>query len=160
MEIVVRATIVYFFLLVVVRALGRRELSEMSAFEFLVLVTMGDLVQQGVTQEDMSVTGAVLAVGTMAIWSLVLSYVTYRWRNVENIVSGFPLLILRDGSLIEDALASERVPHDEVAEAARKQGIDDLAKIQVGILEADGGFSFIRYDDKEPQNATERKKSE
>ena len=160
MEIVVRATVVYFFLLVVVRALGRRELSEMSAFEFLVLVTMGDLVQQGVTQEDMSVTGAVLAVGTMAIWSLVLSYVTYRWRKIDGAISGLPLLIVRDGELVEDTLRHERVPHDEVAEAARKQGIDDLAKVQVGILEADGGFSFIRYDDLQPQQADERKKSE
>lgn len=150
MEIVLRTTVIYFFLLVLVRAMGRRELSEMSAFEFLVLVTMGDLVQQGVTQEDMSVTGAFLAVGTMAIWSLVMAYVTYRWRKVEDVVSGIPIVIIKDGELIEAALHIERVPHDDVEEAAREQGIDDLAKIRVGILEADGKFSFIRYDGEQP----------
>ena len=67
MEIMVRAAVVYVLLLGLVRALGKRELAEMSAFELLLLVTMGDLVQQGVTQEDMSITGALLAVGTMGL---------------------------------------------------------------------------------------------
>jgi uncharacterized membrane protein YcaP (DUF421 family) len=154
MEIVLRSTAIFFFLFVVVRWMGRRQLSEMSAFELLVLVTMGDLVQQGVTQEDMSVTGAVLSVGTMAVWSIVLGYVTYRWRRTEPVITGFPVMIIRDGRPIEDALAVERVPIDEVLEAARQQGIDDLGKIRVGILEADGRFSFIRADDREPSPRT------
>jgi uncharacterized membrane protein YcaP (DUF421 family) len=157
MEIVLRSTAIFFFLFVVVRWMGRRQLSEMSAFELLVLVTMGDLVQQGVTQEDMSVTGAVLSVGTMAVWSIVLGYVTYRWRRTEPIVTGLPVMIIRDGRPIEDALAVERVPLDEVLEAARQQGIDDLRKIRVGILEADGRFSFIRTDDREPAEQDKRK---
>jgi uncharacterized membrane protein YcaP (DUF421 family) len=159
MEVVVRATVIFFFLFVIVRVLGRRQLSEMSAFELLVLVTMGDLVQQGVTQEDMSVTGAVLAVGTFAIWSLLFAAITYRWRKAEGLVSGVPVLIIKDGKLIEDALDVERIPYDEVLEAARQQGIGDLAQVHVGIVEADGQFSFIRADDKPPQN-TKRKKAE
>lgn len=69
METVVRATVIYFFLFAITRASGKRELSEMTAFELILLITIGDLVQQGVTQEDASLTGAVLAVGTIFLWT-------------------------------------------------------------------------------------------
>ncbi len=160
MELVIRTTVIYFLLLIIVRSMGRRELSEMSAFEFLVLVTMGDIVQQGITQEDMSITGAILAISTMAMWSVLLSFITYRWRRTEPIFSGIPVMIIRDGKLLEDALHIERVPQDEVKEAARQQGIDDLSKIRVGIIEPDGQFSFIKDGDDDQQSAKQRKKSE
>jgi uncharacterized membrane protein YcaP (DUF421 family) len=162
MELIVRTSVIYFFLLVLVRATGRRELTEMSAFEFLVLVTMGDIVQQGITQEDMSITGAILAISTMAVWSVILGYVTYRWRKTESVISGIPVMIIRDGKLLEEALHIERVPQDEVKEAARSQGIDDLRKIKVGIIEPDGQFSFIKEQDagSDQQGPKPRKKSE
>ncbi|MGH2675866.1 MAG: DUF421 domain-containing protein, partial [Actinomycetota bacterium] len=65
MEIVIRATIVYFLIWILIRALGKRELAQLGVFELVLLVTIGDLVQQGVTQEDFSVTGALLAIGTL-----------------------------------------------------------------------------------------------
>lgn len=160
MEVVIRATAIFFFLLVAVRAVGRRELSEMSAFELLVLVTMGDLVQQAVTQEDMSVMGGVLAVGTFATWSVIIGYITYRSKRADKVITGVPVLVVKDGELIRDVLEMERIPESDVLEAARQQGIADLAKVYVGIVESDGQFSFIRTDDKPPQNATQRKKAE
>jgi uncharacterized membrane protein YcaP (DUF421 family) len=78
LEIVIRAAIVFFFLWALTRAMRKRELVEMSAFELVLLVVIGDLVQQGVTQEDMSVTGAMLAVGTIALLTLLFSFVTER----------------------------------------------------------------------------------
>jgi uncharacterized membrane protein YcaP (DUF421 family) len=160
MEIVVRASIIYFLLLILVRAMGRRQLSEMSAFELLVLVTMGDLVQQGVTQEDMSITGAFLSVSTFAVWSIAIGFITYRFRKTEDVLSGFPVMIVKDGKIIDEVLAIERVPLEEVQEAAREQGIEDLRHVRVGILEADGKFTFLRTDDKPPRSRQQRKKSE
>ncbi len=81
MEIIIRATVIYFFLWAVARGVGKRELSEMTAFELILLVTMGDLIQQGATQEDMSLTGAGLAVGTLAMWILVFAYLSWRFRR-------------------------------------------------------------------------------
>lgn len=81
MEIVIRATVVFFFLWLLVRALGKRELAEMSAFELVLLVVMGDIVQQGITEADMSATGAVLAAGTLALWILQFSYLSFRSRG-------------------------------------------------------------------------------
>jgi uncharacterized membrane protein YcaP (DUF421 family) len=79
MEIIVRASIVFLVLFLIARGTGKRELSQLTVFELILLVTMGDLVQQGVTQEDMSITGAALSVGTIAFWILVMSVVSYHW---------------------------------------------------------------------------------
>jgi uncharacterized membrane protein YcaP (DUF421 family) len=146
MEIVIRSTVIFFFLWIVTRAVGRRELSQLSAFELLLLVTFGDLVQQGVTQEDMSLTGAVLAVGTMALLTVLLSYLSFRFRRTEPVLEGLPVIIVRDGRPLEDVLRIERLSVAEVDEAAREQGIGDLKEVTIGIIERDGKFSFIKRD--------------
>jgi uncharacterized membrane protein YcaP (DUF421 family) len=147
MEIAVRAFVIFFFLWFVTRVMGKRELAEMSAFELILLVTIGDLVQQGVTQEDNSLTGNMLAVGTLAALTMVFSYVSYRWKATRPLIESFPVVIVRDGELIEAALKLERLTDDEVLAEAREQGIDDLAKVRVAILEPDGKFSFIKAED-------------
>ena len=147
MELVLRATALYFVLWAITRGLGKRELAEMSAFELLLLVTVGDLIQQGVTQEDMSVTGAMLAVGTIAIWILIFSWLGYRWRPARRVVEGVPVVIVRDGRPLDDAMRLERVTLDEVLEGARNQGIGNLRDVSLAILEPDGRFSFIKKEE-------------
>ncbi len=146
MEIVLRATTIYFFLWIVSRAVGRRELAEMSAFELMMLIIIGDLIQQGVTQNDMSVTGAMLAVGTIACLTVIFSYVSFRFKRMKTAIDGIPVVVVLDGKLMSETLDLERVAGDDVLQAARSEGIDDLSKIRVGLIEADGRFSFIRYD--------------
>lgn len=158
MEMVLRATAIYFFLWALTRGLGKRELAEMSAFELLLLVTVGDLIQQGVTQEDMSVTGAMLAVGTIGIWILIFSWIGFRWRRARQVIEGVPVVIVRDGRPVEDAMRLERVTIDELLEAARNQGIANLRDVNLTILEPDGRFSFLKQDGSggDHQQATER----
>ena len=104
---------------------------------------IGDLVQQGVTQEDMSVTGAVLSVGTIALLTLLFSWLGFRWKGAREVIDGVPIVVVREGTVIEDALRFERMTGDDVREAAREQGIATLDDIEVGILEPDGRFSFV-----------------
>ena len=144
MEIIARASFLFLFLWLLTRALGKRELAEMSAFELLLLVTVGDLIQQGVTQEDFSTTGAVLAVSTIAVWITLASWISFRSTTARRLVEGRPVLVVRDGEPLEDALQVERVAMDELLESARQQGISDLADVKVGILEPDGRFSFLK----------------
>ena len=144
MEIVVRASIIFFFLLLLTRGMKKRSLTNMAPFEMLLLVTLGDIVQQGVTQEDMSLTGAVLAVSTFAFWITVLTWATWRWRRVGKLVDGVPMVIVRDGVPIDEVLATERLPLDELHEAARQEGIADLAEVRFAILEPSGRISFIK----------------
>ena len=147
MEIIVRASVIFAVLLVLTRGMKRRTLADMAPFELLLLVTLGDIIQQGITQEDYSLTGAVLAVSTFAFWITVLTYVTWRWRRAADVIDGVPLVIVQDGTLIESTLSAERLPVSEVLEAARQNGIDSLDKVRLAILETTGRISFIQHDD-------------
>ncbi len=151
MEIIVRATVIFAFLWVLTRGLGKRELAQLTGFELLVLVTMGDLIQQGVTQEDTSVTGAMLAVGTFAGLSLLIGYLSFRFRSLRTVVEGMPVLVMRDGRLLDEVLHLERLHLEELKASAREQGIEDLARVRFCVLEADGGFSFVKYDGEQHQ---------
>jgi len=157
MEIMVRATVIYFFLWILTRALGKRELAEMTAFELLLLMVTGDLIQQGVTQEDTSITGALLAVGTIGAWILIFSFLGYRFRSARNIIEGVPVVVVRDGRPIEPALRLERVVLEELLESARNQGIANLRDIDLAILEPSGKFSFLKQNaSDEPEGAPDK----
>jgi uncharacterized membrane protein YcaP (DUF421 family) len=157
MDVVWRAAAVYLFLFLFTRGLGKRELAEISAFELLVLVTIGDLVQQGVTQEDYSVTGSILAVSTFGFLALVSSYVAFRFPRARATLEGRPVVVVHDGRPLRDVLKVERLFLDEVLEEARNQGIGDLRDVRLGVLEPDGTFSFVKAD--EDQHAAPEKHS-
>jgi uncharacterized membrane protein YcaP (DUF421 family) len=155
MEIIVRATIVYWFLWLVMRGIGKRELAEMSPFELILLVTFGDLVQQGVTQEDFSLTGVFMAVGTFAFWVVIVAYGQFRWPRLRRVVNGTAAVVVRDGVPLERVLRLQRATLDDVHEAARKQGIANLRDVRLGILEPDGKFSFIQAGGARPSQEDE-----
>ncbi|MGZ4447934.1 MAG: DUF421 domain-containing protein [Nocardioides sp.] len=143
MEIVVRALVVFLFLWMVTRAVGRSTLGELSTFELLLYVTMGDLVQQGVTQQDYSVTAAMLAVGTFATATVLLSWLQWRMPRARPLVTGRPLLVMEDGHPLEDAMRSQRLSMPDLLVSAREQGIRRLADVEYAVLEADGRVSFF-----------------
>jgi uncharacterized membrane protein YcaP (DUF421 family) len=156
MEIVLRAGAIFLFLWLITRVIGKKELAEMSAFELVLIVTIGDLVQQGVTQEDMSVTGSMLAVGTIALLVVAMSYIGFRWKGSTRVIEGVPVVVVEDGSIVHDAIAIERLTEDEVVSSAREQGIADLREVRYGVLEPDGTFSFVRSDRARPGSAPEK----
>jgi uncharacterized membrane protein YcaP (DUF421 family) len=143
MEIVLRATIVFAGLFLLTRGLRKRSLGEMSPFEMLLLVTMGDIVQQGITQEDFSLTGAALAAGTFGFWIAVLTWATWRSDKVRKAVEGVPIVLVQDGEPVDAALRLEQMPLAEVLEAARQNGVDDLAQVRLAVLEVSGKISII-----------------
>lgn len=149
MEIVVRALVVFAFLWVVTRAVGRSTLGELSTFELLLYVTMGDLVQQAVTQQDYSLTGGMLAVGTFALLTVALSWLQWRFRRARPAVTGRPVLVFADGRPLEDRMARERLSVADLLVAARQQGIRHTAQIEYAVLEADGRMSFFTHPDGE-----------
>jgi uncharacterized membrane protein YcaP (DUF421 family) len=145
-EIVLRATLVFAFVFLLTRGLKKRALAELSPFEMILLVTLGDIIQQGITQEDQSVTGALLAVSTFAFWITVLTWATWRWKRVRTTVEGVPIVLVQDGEPVEAALRLEQMPLDEVLEAARNKGVSRLADIRLAILEVSGKISIISVD--------------
>jgi uncharacterized membrane protein YcaP (DUF421 family) len=145
-EIVLRAVAVYVLLWLLLRAMGKRELAEVTAFELVILVVLGDMVQNGVTQEDMSVTGSTLAVATMGMLAVGSSVVGYRFRRTRPVLDGEPSIVVRDGEVLDDVLRLQRITRAELDEGARKKGIADLSRVRWGLVEADGTFSFVLLD--------------
>src|SRR5205814_8685564 len=109
MDVIVRAAVVYAFVSLVLRALGKRELGELTAFELVLLFIIGDLVQQSITQNDTSITAAILAISTIAMLILVQSYVVFRWRRTRGVLEGEPIVIVHDGRIIGPAIRRERM---------------------------------------------------
>jgi uncharacterized membrane protein YcaP (DUF421 family) len=143
MDIVLRAAFVWVLLAVAMRVGGKREIAQMSAFDLIMLVTVGDLIGQTVMQEDYSLTAGVLAVCTFALMAVGLQYVTWRFPATQSAIEGRPSIIVRDGVADFDVLHSERIPLHDLHEAARGGGIRDLRDIDLCVLETDGSFSFF-----------------
>jgi len=144
MDIVIRAAIAFSFVFLLTRIVGRRELSSLEPFDLIMLIMMGDLVQQGVTQSDYSVTGIFLAAGTLALMTVLVSYLSFRFKRLRPILDGEPLVIVQDGKPIEGNLKRERLTLEEVAQEARIQQIASLNEVEWAVLERTGQISFIK----------------
>lgn len=121
MDIVIRAAVMFVFLAVITRMIGRRELGEMEPTDLILLVVLGDLTQQAITQSDTSLTGAALAIGTMALLTVAASYVSFRFRRARPVLEGVPVVLISDGELLKRNLHRERITIDELAAQARLQ---------------------------------------
>lgn len=146
MDLVLRATVVYVFVMLVTRISGKRELSSLEPFDVILLVVIGDLVQQGVTQSDESVTGALVVVSTMALLSVGVSWATFRVRALRPLTEGEPVILVQDGVVIDRNLRRERLSVGDVEAAARAQQIAHLADLRWAILEDGGTISCIPRD--------------
>jgi uncharacterized membrane protein YcaP (DUF421 family) len=144
MDIVLRAIVLYAFMVFVMRIIGRRELSSMTPFDLVLLIILGDAIQQGLTQDDYSVTGAVLAIGTIATLQVFTSYVSYRSKRARRVLEGEPIVLVERGEIVSQNLKRERMTESEVAEEARQQQISSIDQIEWAILEANGSISFIK----------------
>jgi uncharacterized membrane protein YcaP (DUF421 family) len=143
MDIVLRAAFAFAFIFFLTRVAGRRELSSLEPFDLIMLIVLGDLVQQGVTQSDYSVTGLVLAAGTIALLQVAVSYLNYRFRSVRQVLAGEPIVLVEDGRVLERNLARERLTRDELEEQARQSQLDSIEKVRWAVLETTGQISFI-----------------
>jgi uncharacterized membrane protein YcaP (DUF421 family) len=143
MDIVLRALVLFVFVWFLTRAVGRSELSTFQPFDLILLIVLGDLIQQGVTQNDFSVTGAMLAGGTMAAMTVLFSWLAYRFPRVQPVLEGDPVILIERGRTIERNLKANRITLEELAAQARLNRIMHLEDVEWGVLETSGQISFI-----------------
>jgi uncharacterized membrane protein YcaP (DUF421 family) len=143
MDVVVRAFFAFCFIFLLTRLIGRRELSSLQPFDLMLLVVVGDLIQQGVTQNDLSFTGLMLAVGVFGLMTLATSYLGFRFRRVRPLLEPEPLILVEDGKVVEKNIRKERMTAEEIAAEARLQQIAALDDVQWAVLESGGRVSFI-----------------
>jgi uncharacterized membrane protein YcaP (DUF421 family) len=144
MDIVLRTILVFAVLLLLTRVIGRRELSSLQPFDLILLIILGDAVQQGLTQDDYSLTGAFLVIFTFAVLQVFVSWIGYRFPKARPVLEGEPIVVVQDGNVIERNLRRERLTVEEIAEEARCNGIAHLAQVRWAVLETNGKISFIK----------------
>ena len=144
MDIVLRAVIIYLLVFAFTRALGRRELATLQPFDFILLVVIGDLIQSGVTQNDLSFTGVLIVVSTIGILQVIISYLGFRVRRMRPFLQGEPIVLVEKGKLIDRNMRRERLTLDDLAEKARLSEIESLDRIKWAVLETNGDISFIK----------------
>jgi uncharacterized membrane protein YcaP (DUF421 family) len=143
MDLVLRAVVAFFFILLLTRVVGRRELSSLEPFDLILLVVIGDLVQQGVTQNDFSLTGLLLVGATIGVLTVAVSYTSFKLPFIRPLLDGEPVIVVQDGKTIPSNLARNRITTAELLAAARQEGIASLDKVQWAVLETSGRISFI-----------------
>jgi uncharacterized membrane protein YcaP (DUF421 family) len=146
MDLVLRAVFVYLLILVVTRAVGRRELSKLGPADLILLVVIGDMVQQGVTQSDNSITGTTIVIATLAVLTVAGGWLSFRFRRLRPLLEGDPIVLIADGVIQERALRRQRISDSELAAEARQSSIGSLDEVRYAILESSGSISFISKD--------------
>ncbi len=143
MDLVLRATFLFCFVYLLTRIVGKRELSSLEPFDLILLIVIGDAIQQGLTQDDYSVTGAVIVVGTFVILQVLVSFLSYKFPRLRPALDGEPVVIVQDGKAIEKNMRRERLTLEEVLVEARSQQLSSLEEIQWAVLETSGKISVI-----------------
>jgi len=142
--IVLRTAAIYAFLLAVFRVAGRRTLAQVTNFDLILVLIIGDATQQAILGEDLSLTGAALAVATLVLLDVALSHAKRRWPRVDAVVDGLPLPLFVSGVARQAQMAGEGVTDDDLLAAAREtHGLAHLAQIEHAVLEASGGISIV-----------------
>ena len=143
MDLAIRATVLFLFVFLLTRIMGKRELSSLEPFDLILLIVMGDAIQQGLTQDDYSVTGAVIVVGTFTMLQVLLSFLSYKFPKLRPALDGEPIVVVQDGKPIEKNLKRERLTVAEVLVEARCQQVTSMEDIAWAVLETSGKISVI-----------------
>ncbi len=143
MDLTLRAVALFCFVYLLTRIIGRRELSSLEPFDLILLIVIGDAIQQGLTQDDYSVTGALIVVGTFGVLQIFVSFLSYKFPRLRPALDGEPIVVVQDGAPIERNLKRERLTVQEIMVEARQQQIASMDEIAWAVLETNGKVSII-----------------
>jgi uncharacterized membrane protein YcaP (DUF421 family) len=143
MDLVLRAVVLFGGVVILLRIVGRRELATMEPIDFILLIVLGDAIQQGLTQDDYSVSGAFITIFTIAVLQVVLGYLTFRSKGLRRVLDGEPVVLVENGTVIETNLKRARIAEVELAEEARLAQVGSLRDVEWALLETSGKISII-----------------
>ncbi len=143
MDLVLRCLVLFPLVIVLVRVVNRRQLHSLEPFDLVMLVVLGDLLQQGITQNDFSVTGSAIVIVTITLLSMTTAAIAYRSRRFSSLMDGEPVILVEHGRPLHDNLRRERITLPELAAQARQHNIADVADVDYAVLETSGVISFL-----------------
>jgi uncharacterized membrane protein YcaP (DUF421 family) len=147
MNPVIRGIIIYLFLLLIFRIMGKRSLSETTMFDLLVLLIISEVTQQAMVNTDNSITAAAILISTLLGLDLILSLLKKPFKTFEKIVEGTPLIIVDHGKPLKDRMSKSNIDEEDVMQAARSnQGLEKMEQVKYAVLEKDGTISIIPFE--------------
>lgn len=143
MDLVIRAVVAFLLIFTITRVVGRRELSTLEPFDLIMLIVIGDLVQQGVTQADTSITGVFIVLSVMASMTLLFAWANFKFRSLRPLLEGRPVVLVENGEVISRNLTRERLTVEEIESEARLEQIESIKAVRLAVLETNGKISFL-----------------
>lgn len=150
--IVLRSTIVYTVVLIAFRLAGKKHVAQLSIIDFVLILLVSNAVQSSMVGEDISLVGGIIAALTLVGLNVILTKLIVRIPLVAHIVEGEPVLLVRNGKILNKQLKRESVRVEEIHEAMHKEGVAHLGDVALAILETDGGISIIRKERNHDEN--------
>ena len=144
--IATKTCVVYFFLIAGLRLLGKRELGQMNIFDLVLIIVLGNSVQNAMMNNDNSLVGGLIAGTVLLLLNRIFNLVLMRSKKAERVMVGHPLLILNEGTPIDAQMNREGVTHDQLMTALREHGLTRMDQAKMCVLEVDGSISVVPED--------------
>lgn len=144
-ELILRGTIIYFFMFISIKFWGKKHMGELTAFDFILLLFISEAVQNSLVSDDKSVLGGMIVITTFLLWNSLINKITFRSRKLERILDGTPVILVQNGTMDKENMRKEQVTEMELHEAMRGQGLDDLSKVKKATLETNGHLTIIEH---------------
>jgi uncharacterized membrane protein YcaP (DUF421 family) len=145
MEMIIRVAVIYAFLMVGLRLMGKREFGQLSPFELVTLLLIPEILTDALTAGDSSLTAALTSVSTLLVLVFLTSVLAYRSPMFGRLTEGEPQVLVQDGHLVPSAMHRERVSPEEILAEMHKVGLERLNQVKWAVLETDGRISFIPW---------------
>lgn len=144
-ELIVRALIIYFALLLMLRMGGKRQIGQMTPFDLILLLILSEGVQNAMIAGDESVSGGLIVAATLIGVNALVSWLNWRSRKLEYALEGRPQMLIRDGKVFQDVMHEARISSDDLMKVLRREGCNSLDDVHIAILENDGSISVLKY---------------
>lgn len=142
-EFIVRAVVVYVFLILLLRLTGKRQVGQLAPFDLVLLLVLSNAVQNAMNAGDNSLVGGLLSATTLVGLNYAVGLATYRSKRLEGVVEGRPQVVIHNGHVFEDVMARAQLTHHELNAALRQAGCAGAADVQTAVLENNGAISVV-----------------
>ncbi|PYP56794.1 MAG: DUF421 domain-containing protein [Gemmatimonadetes bacterium] len=157
LDVALRTSIVYLFLLVGLRLTGTRQLGQMSTFDLVLLLIIANAVQNAMVGPDTSLAGGLVAAGVLIGWHRAIDWWRVRSRGLSRLLSGEGVMLIHNGKILQEHCVRAGITRDELQQALREHGVARVDDVMLAVLEPDGAISVVRYDDIKPGDRPHRR---
>jgi uncharacterized membrane protein YcaP (DUF421 family) len=147
-ELVFRSLVVYFFLILLLRLTGKRQIGQLSPFDLVLLLILSDAVQNSMNAGDNSLLGGLISATTLIVVSYLIGWITFKSKRMEAVIEGRPQVIIHEGKLFEDVMSNAKFTRQELDSMLRQAGYFEIKEVKLAILENNGSLTAQGYEQK------------